>query len=288
MGAGSWHSLRWPNWRVRLETGVQRLQGITNATPTQRVKSIRRGFLVAGGLVLFFTASSLWRALLMGAAGAALVLILQELTDPSPLFWAAPWEAVQFVLSRKVRVNHLWLHRTQELVRDSVGWSTKLDGFATSEGFLLMTAALNEAEVRWTAEFAWQTLLQGYTAQKSACACKAARFLLALWLIAGGLLFLGIWQGIDLPSGLLLAAVCAAAAHGLARPFEQLSDRWIKRVACRQDRGGRFRFEVEHFELPAVLWFEGGQSFWVRRIPAGSWTRIWRHELPLGSDRAGL
>jgi len=32
-------------------------------------------------------------------AGAALVLLLQEAVDPTPLFWTAPWEAMQLLLS---------------------------------------------------------------------------------------------------------------------------------------------------------------------------------------------
>ena len=151
MAAGSWHSLRWPSRRTWLGTGVRHLQRITDAVVAQQVKLIRWGLLAVGGLALFFMASTLWRALLMGAAGAGLALILQELADPSPLFWAVPWEAVRLVRSRKVRVNHIWLHRTQKLIRDSVGSSARVDGFATHQGFLLINAGPNRQLVQWTA-----------------------------------------------------------------------------------------------------------------------------------------
>src|SRR4029434_6634409 len=78
------------------------------------------------------------QGLLMGVAGAALVLLLQEAVDPTPLFWTAPWEAMQLLLSRARRINHVWLHRTQELARESIGLSTKVDGFAMADGFVLI------------------------------------------------------------------------------------------------------------------------------------------------------
>ena len=158
MATGSRFSLRWPSWRIRLNSGLEHLRSITNTALAQRTKLVRWGVLVAGGLALFFTVPLLWRALLMGAAGAALAFLLQELIDPSPLFWAVPWEATQFVLSRRVSVNHYWLHRTEELVHDSVGSSPRTDGFATREGFVLMGAGLNEADVQLASELGWRNL----------------------------------------------------------------------------------------------------------------------------------
>ena len=266
MAAGSWRSLDWPSWRAWFETIGRPLQRIANSALAQRLKLIRWGLLVVGGLVLSVTASVLWRALLMGAAGAGLALILQELVDPSPLFWAVPWEAVEFVLSRKVRVNHFWLHRTQELARDSVGSSAKVNGFATREGFVLMGAGLNEAQIQWASEFAWRMMYQQPSAKGAPRGCKTTRFLFALWLIAGGLLLLSVWRGVDLASALLLSAVCGAAGHGLAGPAEKFLGPWAERIACRDDKMRPNRLEVGSFEIPQFLWFKGGQGFQVRRV----------------------
>lgn len=266
MATGSWHSLRWPSWRTRFNSGLEHLRSVANATLAQRTKLVRRGLFVAGGLAFFFTVPLLWRALLMGAAGAALAFLLQELIDPSPLFWAVPWEATQFVLSRRVRVNHSWLHRTEELVRDSVGSSANIDGFATREGFVLRGAGLNEAEVQWASELAWQMMGEHSSAKEAARGCKTTRFLLALWLIAGGLLVLGISRGVDLVSVLLLVALCGAAGHGLAGPVEKILTPWAERIAWRDERMRPNHLEVEPFAIPQFLWVKGGQAFQVLRV----------------------
>src|SRR5260370_31851519 len=84
------------------------------------------------------------QGLLLGVAGAALVLLLQELVDPTPLFWSVPWEALQLVVSGRHRVNHLWLHRTQDLARKSIGRSIKSDGFAMVDGFVVTGVGRSE------------------------------------------------------------------------------------------------------------------------------------------------
>jgi hypothetical protein len=200
---------------------------------------------------------------------------LQELVDPSPLFWAVPWEAVEFVLSRKVRMNHFWLHRTRELIRDSVGYPAKSDGFATREGFVLMSAGLTEVEIQWASEFAWRAVHQEPFAKEAAKGCKTMRFLLALWLIAAGLLALSVWRGVDLASVLLLPAVCGAAGHALAGRVEKILSPWSERVAWRDDGVRPNRLEVGSFVIPQFLWVKGGQAFQVRRVaredtPAGA------------------
>jgi len=126
MAMESWRSLRWPRSRARLIFGRERLGSITSSTSVHRTKLVRTGILVAGGIMVFFTASMLWQTLFMVAAVVGLAIILQELADPSPLFWAVPWEAAGFVLSRKVRANHFWFHRTQGLVREFVAGSPEL------------------------------------------------------------------------------------------------------------------------------------------------------------------
>lgn len=268
MAAGGWHSLHWPSWRAWFEIRVERVQRLARATLADRQKLIRWGLLTAGGAALFFAGTVLWRALLMGAAGAALALFLQQLVDPSPLFWTVPWEAVQLVRSRKVRVNHLWLHRTQELVRESVGSSTQVDGFATPEGFLLINAGPDRQLVQWTAEFAWRAMILEDSAKKHRTGCKTTRFLFALWFMAGGLLPLGIWRGVDLPGALLVAVICGAAGHSLARPLENMLGLRVVLPAWRDGEAQLYRFQVEPVEFPELLWFHGGQGFRVSRIAA--------------------
>jgi len=267
MATGSWNSLRWPNWRAWLELGLERLRSLTDAPANHRTKFVRRGLLLAGALLLFFTISAIWRGLLMGAAGAALVLFLQEGVDPTPLFWTVPWEAMQLAFNRRVRVNHMWLHRTQELARESIGVSTKLDGFATPDGFVLVNAGPYRQLVQWTAEFAWRAMIQGDSAGKHARGCKAIRFLTALWLIAGGLVALGAWRGVDLAGALLVALFSGAASQALARPLENKLGLWSTVPAWRDEDARTDRFDVEPFEFPEFLWFQGSQGFQVRRIP---------------------
>jgi hypothetical protein len=250
---------------MRLHSGVEHWRGITAWSANHRERLVGRGLLLTGVLLLFFTLSAIWRVLLMGAAGAALLLFLQEAIDPTPLFWTAPWEAMQLVLSRRVRVNHIWLHRTQELARESIG-STKLDGFATPDGFVLLNTGPNRQLVQWTVEFAWRAMIQEGSASKHARGCKTVRFLIALWLIAGGLLALGAWRGVDLAGALLVALFCGAASHALARPLENKLGVWLAFPAWRDEDVRTDRFEVEPFEFPEFLWVQGSEGFRVRRI----------------------
>jgi hypothetical protein len=231
---------------------------------------------VAGGLMVFFTASMLWQTLLMVAVVVGLAIILQELADPSPLFWAVPWEAAAFVLSRKVRANHFWFHRAQGLVREFVGGFAKIDGFATREGFVLTGAGLNEAQVRWAAELAWRTTCQQSFAKKGAKGCKTTRLLLALWLIAGGLLMVGIWRAVNFASVLLLVAICGAAGHALAGRAEKFFGPWVERVAGRDEKILPNQLEVESYTVPPFLWLKGIRGYQVRiageATPAGRGT----------------
>jgi len=208
----------------------------------------------------------------MAAAAAALVLILQEIADPSPLFWTVPWEALQFVLSQKVRANHFWLHRTQKLLRQSAGWFARVDGFATHEGFVLIGANLNETQIQWASQSAWRTMWQKSSTKEAAVGCKTMQFLVALWLIAGGLTVLSLWRGVDLASGLLLSALCGAAGHLLARWAEKLLSSWADYVACSNNKTWPSRPEVESFAIPGFLWFKKGTVFQVRRTAGNDTT----------------
>src|SRR5260370_3896780 len=129
MATRSWHACGLPSWRIWLISRLGRLRNIKNLAPGE--------LPFAGGLVLLLAASMLWRAFPMVVTGAVLVLILQEIADPSP-FLTVPWEALEFVLSRKVRVNHFWLHRTQGLLQEAGDPLAKIDGCATRDGFFLI------------------------------------------------------------------------------------------------------------------------------------------------------
>jgi len=218
-------------------------------------------------LLLLVALRALGQALLMGVAGAALVLLLQEAADPTPLFLTAPWEAVQLLLSRASRVNHIWLHRTQELVRESIGISAKVDGFAMANGFVLIAVGSNMQSVRWTAEAAWQGIVQVRDRAGHPGGCKAVRFLVAVSLMTAVLLALRVWREIDLPAAILIAVFSGAAGHALARPFENTLGRWLTVVAWHSEDVRTCRLEADAVEFPEWLCWRGGQGFIVRRIP---------------------
>jgi len=188
----------------------------------------------------------------MAVTAAGLVLILQEIADPSPLFFTVPWEALEFVLSPKVRANHFWLHRTQDLLRASGDSLAKIDGCATRDGFFLIGAAFNEAQIQWASQSAWRATCQKPSAKEPATGCKTIQFLLALGLIAGGFAALSLFRGVDLGSGLLLCALCGAAGRFLARPAEKALGPWTGRVARSNKETWPNRLEVGESRDPAV------------------------------------
>jgi len=260
MATRSWHSRGLPSWRIWLISRLGRLRNIKNLTSET--------LPFAGGLVLLLAASMLWRAFPMAVTGAGLVLILQEIVDPSPLFLAVPWEALEFVLSRKVRVNHFWLHRTQGLLRESGDSLARIEGCATRAGFFLMGATFNETQIQWASQSAWPVMCQKPSEKEAVSGCKAIQFLLALWLIAGGFAALSLFRGVGLFSGLLLCALCAAAGQLLARPAEKLLGAWAGRVASSNKETWPSRLQVESLAIPRFLWFKRSLVFHVRRVPA--------------------
>jgi hypothetical protein len=209
----------------------------------------------------------LGHGLLLGVAGAAFVLLLQELVDPMPLFWSVPWEALQLVVSGRHRVNHLWLHRTQDLARESIGRSIKSDGFAVVDGFVVTGVGRNSQLVQWTADSACRGMAHERAGASARWGCKAVRFLVAVWLMTGGLLAISFWRGIDLPRALLIALLSSAAGHALARPVEKMLANRLTIPAWQREDAQGFGLEVEPVEFPEWLWWQGGQGFIVRRIP---------------------
>lgn len=263
MATRSVHEFRWPGWCLR---GADRLRSVKDGGGDRWKKLLRVGRSLAGMVLFLVMLRVLGEGLLMGVAGAALVLILQEAADPTPFFWTAPWEAVNLLLSRTRRINHIWLHRTQELARESISGSAKIAGFAMADGFVLIGVGSNKQLVRWTAEAAWRGSAQPCIRARRSRGCKAARFLVAVWLMTGVLLALTILRGIDLPTVLLIAVLSGAAGHALAQPFENLLGRWLTVPAWHDQNSRAFRLEVEPVEFPDWLWWQGGQGFIVRRI----------------------
>lgn len=263
MARGNGHELAWAIFRPCW--GGDHLRSVKDGSEDDWGKFRRAALSLVGALLLLVILRLLGQGLVMGVAGAALVLVLQEAVDPTPLFWTAPWEALQLFLSRDRRVNHIWLHRTQELARESIGGSSKVDGFAMADGFVLIGVGGNKQLVCWTAECAWRGVVQERGKARRPRGCKAVRFLVAVWLLTGGLLVLSLWRGIDLPAALLIAVFSAAAGHALARSFENGVGQWLA-VPTRHDAGA-FRLEVEPVEFPEWLWWRGSEGFIVRRIP---------------------
>lgn len=266
MASRSGHGLRLPSSCVR---GGDQLRSLKVARDNRRAKLFRAGRELSCALLLLLILRALGQGLLMGAAGAALVLLLQELTDPTPLFWSAPWEALQLVFSARRRVNHLWLHRTQDLARESIGAFIRADGFAMADGFVLIGVGRNKQLVQWTADSAWRGMAQEREGTSARHSSKAIRFLVAVWLMTGGLLAMSIWRGIDLPAALLIGLLSAAAGHALAWPVENLLANWLAIPAGQYADARGFRLEVEPIEFPEWLWWQGSQGFIVRRVPEG-------------------
>ncbi len=132
-----------------------------------------------------FGVETICEASKMGAAGAALVLLLQELAGPKPLFWVGPLGSLQLIFSRRRRMNHLGLHRTQGLARESIGASIKTDGFAMADGFVWTGVGRNKQLIHWTADSAWRGMAQEREGASARQGCKAVRFLVAVWLMTG-------------------------------------------------------------------------------------------------------
>jgi hypothetical protein len=266
MASGRGHGIRLPSSGVR---GGDHLPSVKDGSHNHHAKLFHAGRGLAYALLLLLMLRVLGQGLILGVAGAALVLLLQELADPTPLFWSAPWEALQLVVSSRQRENHLWLHRTQDLAFESIGRSIETDGFAITDGFLLIGVGRNKQLAQWTVDSAWRGMTQKCEQASVRRACKAVRFLVAVWLMTGGLLAMSIWRAIDLPECLLIALLSAAAGHALAPLVENMLAECVTIPAWLDGDTRGFRLEVEPVEFPKWLWWQGGQGFIVQRIPVG-------------------
>jgi hypothetical protein len=164
--------LRLPSARVR---GADHLRSVNHGSENRRTRLLRSGRGPAWALLLLLMLRALGQGLVMGVAGATLVLLLQELVDPTPLFWSVPWEALHLVLTGRRRANHLWFHRTQDLARESIGRS-------------MIGVGRNKQLVEWTADSAWRGMAQEREGASARQGCKAVRFLVAVWLMIGACL----------------------------------------------------------------------------------------------------
>lgn len=245
---------------------INHLRSIKAGSEGRRAELLRAGQLLVCLLLLLVIFRVLGQGLLMGVAGAALALLLQEAVDPTPLFWTAPWEAMQLLLSRARRINHIWLHRAQELTIELIGGSAQVDGFAMADGFVLIGVGCNKQLVRWTAEAAWRGIVPVRERAKHPWGCKPVRFLVAASLMTGVMLAVSIWRGIDLPTVLLIAVFSGAGGHALARPFENKLGKWLAVPAWHNEDARPFCLEVEPVEFPGWLW-PRSEGFIVRRIP---------------------
>jgi hypothetical protein len=264
MGTGSGAELPLRNFRP---SGVDHLRSIKDGSENRWPKLLRAARPLACALLLLVMIRVLGQGMILGVAGAAVALLLQELVDPTPLFWSVPGEALQLVVSGRHRVNHLWLHRTQDLARESIGRSIKSDGFTVADGFVVTGVGRNDELVQWTADSACRGMAHERARASVRWGCKAVRFLVAVWLMTGGLLAMSIWRGIDLPGALLIALLSSVAGHALARPVEKMLANRLT-IPARQHEGAQ-GLEVEPVEFPEWLWWQGGQGFIVRRIPRG-------------------
>jgi hypothetical protein len=104
MAPGSAHEFLLPTWRM---WRVDHLQSIRDGSKGRWAMLLRPVQSLACLSLLLVILRVAGQGLLMGVAGAALVLLLQEALDPTPLFWTAPWEAMQLLEPIPPRQSHL-------------------------------------------------------------------------------------------------------------------------------------------------------------------------------------
>jgi hypothetical protein len=132
MASESGHGLRLTSSGVR---GANHLRSVKDGNDKRRAKFSRAGQELGCALLLLLILRALGQGLIMGAAGAALVLLLARTCRSDTRVLVGILGSPQLVLSGRHRVNHLWLHRTQDLARELISRSIKADGFVlTSVG----------------------------------------------------------------------------------------------------------------------------------------------------------
>ena len=110
-------------------------------------------------------------------------------------------------------------------------------------------------------------MCQRSCAKEAATGCKMTQFLIASWLIAGGLAALSLFRGADLGRGLLVCVLCGAIGQLLAGPAEKFLRPRAGRVVYSNRETSSSRLEVESLAVPRFLWFKSSLVFKVRRMP---------------------
>lgn len=259
------HSLRRLQWRERLSVGARHLHTLASASLPKEWRLPLAIIAVVLLLQVFFSAQ-VWALLVVVLLGAAVALALQQMADPTLLFWTAPAEAWELIWSAEARVNHLWLHRTQALVWDGLDSPRVGDGFATKEGFVLVNVDFNEIQMLLAAQAAWGDLAEDRCEDRFWKGCRTLRLIAAAWLLLIGLLALAFFDRLDLGHILLAIVVCSAIGHAVGRGVERIFASWVTLAIWRQEKAGVNNTVVERFTLPRVLWFQGGEGFLVRRV----------------------
>lgn len=259
------HSLHGPHWRERLSVGVRHLQARASASLPQEWR-LPLAILAVVLLLQILFAAQAWAFLVLVLLGAGAATVLQQIADPTPLFWTAPNEAWDLLWCSEARVNHLWMHRTQALVRDRLDPSRVGDGLATKDGFVLLNVDFSEIQMLLAAQAAWGDLADDRCEDRFWKGCRTLRLLAAAWLLLGGLLTLAALGQLYLGNILLATVVSSAVGHAVGRGVERIFASWVTLAIWRQEKAGLNNVVVERFTLPRVLWFQGGKGFLVRRV----------------------
>jgi len=262
--AGSSHSLPGLHWREWLRLGFRHLQGLASVGLPKQWRMPLAILAVVLLLEIAFSAP-IWECLVLVLAGSAIALVLQQMADPTPLFWTAPAEAWDLMWCTEARVNHLWLHRTQARVRYGLD-SPRGDGFATKDGFVLLNVDANEVQMLLAAQAAWGDLAEDRCEERFWKGCRTVRLLAAACILLGGLLALTVLGRLELGNILLAIVVSSGAGHAVGRGVERIFASWVTLAIWRQEKAGINNTVVERFTLPRVLWFAGGEGFLVRRV----------------------
>jgi hypothetical protein len=262
--SGSWQRPHVTSWQDRVLPSFWRLYRSASEIVGRRTTILLACLAVVAVLLI---TPAIRIALLFSVVGAGLALFLQDVIDPTPLFWVAPWEALHLLGSRRLRVNHLWLHRTQKLVCNSVDSGVRPDGFATRDGFFLASAGHDQVELQRAAELAWSEVNKAPQLGGFREGCKTMRFLLTSMLIAASLLILlSVWRGVSWPTLLLLAATGGAVGHALAGPVERMLAPWASSLVRPEKFVRPYCIEVRQAALTGIVWFKGCRGFWVRQL----------------------
>lgn len=259
------HSLHSHPWRERLSVGARYLHALASASLPKEWRLPLSILAVVVLLQVLFSAEA-WAFLVLVLLGAGVATVLQQMADPTPLFWTAPNEAWDLLSCSEARVNHLWMHRTQALVRDRLDPPRVGDGLATKDGFVLLNVDFSEIQVLLAAQAAWGDLAEDRCEDRFWKGCRTLRLLAAAWLLLGGLLTLTAFGRLDLGTILLAIVVSSAVGHAVGRGAERVFASWVTLAIWRQEKAGLNNIVVERLTLPRVLWFQGGKGFLVRRV----------------------